>query len=73
MAYFKKVVILDAVDFFGGRALDNRIYGQYLLKIKSTQISTINNVRKLAKTIQLFKPYGQILKCFIWYTTFLQL
>ena len=38
MAYFKKVVILDTVYFLGGKTLDNRIYGQSLIKSKSTQI-----------------------------------
>ena len=46
MAYFKKVFILDTVYFFSGKALVNRICGQSLIKIKSTQMCTINNVRK---------------------------
>ena len=64
MVYFKKVVILNAVKFSGGKALDNRICGHFLIKIECIQIFTINNVRKLAKTNKLFKPYKQIGKCF---------
>ena len=64
VAYFKKIVILDAVEFSCGEALDNRICGRSLIKITSRQIFTINNVRKLAKTTKLFKPYSQIGKCF---------
>ena len=64
MAFFKKLIILDAVKLSGGKALDNRICGHSLIKIESTQIFTINNVRKHAKTTKLFKPYSQIGKCF---------
>ena len=70
---FQESSHFDAVAFVGGEALDIRICGQSLIKIKSTQICTINSVKKLAKTTKLFRPYNQIGKCFIWYTIFLQL
>ena len=56
VAYFKKVVILDAVQFSAGKASGNCICAHSLIKIESTRIFTINNVRKLAKNTKLFKP-----------------